>query len=405
MNPLTHEKVDQAVAILNELEIDAWLTFVRETSDVCDPALPLIFDASLTWQSALLLTRAGRRIALVGQHDVDAVRSTGVWSDVNGYIQGIREPLREMLDDLAPRQLALNFSRDDPKADGLSHGMFELLQGYLDGAPVRDRIISAEPIIGALRGRKTPAEVARMRSAIDTTEDILRATIARTRIGMSEADLARIIREFTQERGCEPAWDPVQCPIVNTGPDSMTGHGIPSETVRVTPGHVLHIDFGVRQDAYCADLQRCWYVPETSEAAPPAEVQRAFDTVVRAIQTAAAVLRPGVEGWELDAAARRVVVEAGYPEYLHATGHHVGRAAHDGGGVLAPRWERYGHTPYRKVEPGNVFTLELGIENVAGRGYIGLEEMVLVTSGGCEWLSTPQVHLPVLPRTGAEPGR
>ena len=83
---------------------------------------------------------------------------------------------------------------------------------------------------------------------------------------------------------------------------------------------------------------------------------------------------------------------AGYPEYQHATGHHVGRAAHDGGGVLGPRWERYGRMPFVPIEVGNVFTLELGIENT-GAGYIGLEEMVLVTDDGCEFLTSPQSEL------------
>ena len=186
------------------------------------------------------------------------------------------------------------------------------------------------------------------------------------------------------------------CPIVNTGPDSLIGHGIPS-SLAIAAGHVLHIDFGISRDEYCSDLQRCWYVPRQAETEPPPEVRRAFDTVVKAISNAAAILKPGVACWEVDAAARKTVVDAGYPEYQHATGHQVGRAAHDGGGVLGPRWERYGRLPYRAVETGNVFTLELGIEKVHHSGYIGLEEMVLVTEEGCAFLSGPQTVLPLLP--------
>ncbi|HEU5086446.1 MAG TPA: M24 family metallopeptidase, partial [Roseiflexaceae bacterium] len=72
-------------------------------------------------------------------------------------------------------------------------------------------------------------------------------------------------------------------------------------------------------------------------------------------------------------------------------GHGLGRACHDGGPLLGPRWERYGRSPEMVVEAGNVYTLELGIETSAG--YIGIEEDVLVTENGCEFLSTRQREL------------
>ena len=98
---------------------------------------------------------------------------------------------------------------------------------------------------------------------------------------------------------------------------------------------------------------------------------------------------PASPGWEVDAAARESLVAAGYPEPMYALGHQLGRAAHDGGTVLAPRWDRYGAAPFGVVEEGNVFTLEYGTA-VPGRGYIGLEEDVLVTAEGIQWLSSPQ---------------
>jgi Xaa-Pro aminopeptidase len=141
-----------------------------------------------------------------------------------------------------------------------------------------------------------------------------------------------------------------------------------------------------------SDLQRMWYFLDKGETKPPADVQKAFITVRGAILAAAKVLKPGALGWEVDQAARSYVVKAGYPEYQHATGHHVGRTVHDGASTLGPRWERYGDTPNMEVEAGNIFTLELGVQ-VPGRGYVSLEEDVLVTSNGIEWLSTPQTEL------------
>ena len=115
----------------------------------------------------------------------------------------------------------------------------------------------------------------------------------------------------------------------------------------------------------------------------------AFATVRQAIEAARAAMRPGVLGKEIDAIARKVVTDAGYPEFLYATGHHLGRACHDGGGLLGPEWERYGDTPNRPLEAGHVYTVEPGLF-VDGYGYMGLEEDVLVTDEGAIYLGAPQ---------------
>jgi Xaa-Pro aminopeptidase len=240
-----------------------------------------------------------------------------------------------------------------------------------------------------LRSRKTPGEIERIKRAIATTDEIFNAVARFAKPGTNEKAISDFMHAEVEKRKIGTAWEHAMCPIVTTGPKSMVGHGLPSSELKIEGGCVFHLDFGVRQDDYCSDIQRSWLVRKPGEAKAPDDVQKAFDTVRRAIQSAFEALKPGVECWTIDAIARKVVVDAGYPEYQHATGHTVGRAAHDGGGVLGPKWERYGKTPTYHVEAGNVFTLELGID-IPNRGYLGLEEMALVTDRGAEWLSRPQ---------------
>lgn len=393
--PLLQEKTSQAIGILGETGTDLWLTFVRETSAVRDPVMPLIFGpGNLTWQSALILARSGERIAIVGHYEADAVRSTGLYPVVIPYHESIRPVLLETLGRLDPRTIAINYSASDVAADGLTHGLYQVLRGYLDGTPYAGRLASSEVIVAALRGRKTPAEVARIRAAVTTTADIYRKAFGLARPGMTERAIARVMHDEVASRGLEHAWDPDGCPAVNAGPDSPVGHGAPGDIV-LQPGHLLHFDFGVRQDEYCSDIQRMAYVLRPGEPEPPEPVRRGFATIVKAIQAAVDFMRPGRTGQEVDAVARGVVTAAGYEEYKYATGHHLGRAAHDGGGVLGPAWERYGRTPFMALEAGHVYTVEPGLE-VPGYGYVGMEEDVLVTDDGCIYLGEPQRELVLL---------
>ncbi|MCH8274635.1 MAG: aminopeptidase P family protein [Armatimonadetes bacterium] len=409
MHGITAEKIRQAQALVKDSGVDLWLTFVRETSDGGDPVLPLLIEGGLTWQSALIIAKTGERVAIVGNYDAEPLEASGDWDEVVPYDEGIRGPLLETLERLIPAEhswpkIAVNFSTSDPKADGLSHGMYLLLQEYLDETRFEGRLVSGEDIAGALRSQKTPTEIARTRAAIAETGRIFSEVRRHAKTGMTERALYDFIQRLIEERGMGYAWDKHGDPIVNTGPDSMIGHGVPSAKIKIEPGHILHIDLGVQKDGYCSDIQRCWLVPgaiddsrlaiDDSESLPE-DVSRAFDAVTGAISAGAEALKPGALGWRVDEAARSFLKETGFPEYRHATGHQVGRTAHDGGALLGPKWDRYGRTPYMKVQENQVFTLELGVM-VEGRGYLGIEEMVLVTEDGCEWLTERQLELPVL---------
>jgi Xaa-Pro aminopeptidase len=388
---LVHEKADQAQALLKETGLDCWLIFARETGVRPDPGVELVVGSDVTWNSAFLFGHGGERIAIVGRYDAPEIRAGGVFSEVIGYDEGISAPLLAALQRLDPRQIGLNYSTDDTTADGLTYGMWLLLNDILQGTPFAERLISAAPLLAKLRARKTPAEIERMRAAIAITEEIVALTGSQIRPGVNEAQIGDFVHEQFRTRGLPSAWSWDGCPIVNSGPESEPGHSAPRRDIVVEPGHLVHIDLGVKHEGYCSDIQRMWYVRRPGEDGPPPAIQRAFATVVQAIEASAAALKPGVRGYEIDAIAREVVVDSGYEEYLHALGHGLGRACHDGGTLLGPRWERYGSSPEGIVEVGNVFTLELGIQTEAG--YVGVEEDVLVTEDGCVFLSPFQRRL------------
>ena len=393
-NPLVAEKLQQATRLVAESPFDVWITFVRETAEAADPLLPFLIEGSVTWQSAFLIGKNGRRVAIVGKYDHEPLVKSGNWDEVVPYVQDIKPVLRDAIAAMAPGttpRIAVNFSVNDEKCDGLSHGMFLLLNSYLAGTPFAE-LESAEELCAALRGRKTADEIRRIKNALAAGDLLFDDIVRFASVGVSEAAVFETVHRLATEGGLGFSWDPCQDPIVNSGPDSMVGHGTPSSTITIQPGHIFHVDLGVLVDGYASDIQRSWYVRSSPREEIPEDVAKAFEAVRGALVKGFETLRPGVHGWQVDAAAREFLVAAGYEEYQHALGHQVGRMAHDGGALLGPKWARYGDRPSIPVSEGEVYTLELGVV-LPKRGYLGLEEMVRVTDSACEWLSQPQTEI------------
>lgn len=387
MGLIQAEKLAQAVKILEEQNVDVWLTFVRETSHNADPALPLILGFDVTWQSAFLVSRSGQKIAVVGRYDVENIQRLGIYDRVIGYDESVRPALLGALTEIAPKTIALNYSESDSSADGLSHGMYLRLASFLQNSPYR--LMSAEHVLRALRGRKSATEIERIRAAVALTGEIIDSITTFLKPGLSEKVIADFVHAQMKMHNVMPSWEAEYCPIVNCGADSPIGHTGPSEQYISAPGQLIHIDLGVKLNDYVSDIQRVWYLQSSDEVELPSSILHAFESVVGAIEAAAAVLKPGVKGYEVDQVARQFIIAQGYPEYQHALGHHIGRTVHDGATLLGPRWDRYGNTPEAIVEAGNIFTLELGV-TVPGHGHVSLEEDVLVKDDGLDWLLPPQ---------------
>lgn len=384
---IVKEKHDQLSEIMSENHIDCWIVFVRETAANPDPMMDLVAAGDIVWESAFIFLNREeklKKIAIVGNFDVDAEKRKGIWDAVISYKEGISKPLLETISKFNPERIALNYSEDDVVADGLSHGMFLKITKIL--VDYTHLFISAAPLIRAIRGRKSTTEVQLITEACELTEVINKNVTSNLEVGMSESEIQQLYYDEMDSSGVIEAWQRTSCPSVDAGPDKEIGHVGPLDNSFTKTGHTLHNDFGVKLQGYCSDLQRMWFFGKEEEL--PEELIHAFDTVRDAIIKASEFIKPGVTGYSVDKIARNHVISRGYEEYAHALGHQVGIYAHDGGVLLGPIWERYGDTPKGLVEEGNVFTLELHVKT-KNYGTVSLEENIVVTKDGCKLLVPP----------------
>ncbi len=385
------EKIEQAVKILNEKEIDMWMTYVRETGSMKDPMMDTIVGTNATWQSAFIITKSGNTYAIVGSLELANMKAVDTYKNIKGYLKSIKEPLLEVLNECKPNKIAVNYSLNSSLGDGLTHGLYLELLDHLKDTKFANALISSEEIVSSLRGRKSSVELNLMKEAVKETLKIFDEVTKFMKPGMTEKQVAAFVQDITAKRGFEPAWEKEYCPSVFTGPDTAGAHSGPTDKV-IEPGHVINMDFGIKYNGYCSDLQRTWYVLHPNEEKAPAEVQKGFDIIVESITRAANNLKPGKKGFEIDEIARNYIQIQGYSEYPHGLGHQVGKLCHDGGCLLGPKWERYGNVPFIEVEEGNVFTLEPRL-TIPNYGIATVEEEVIVTKEGCEFISERQKEI------------
>jgi Xaa-Pro aminopeptidase len=192
--------------------------------------------------------------------------------------------------------------------------------------------------------------------------------------GMTERQAAWEMEAFMRERGASKvAFDL----IVAAGPNGAMAHHRPGDRV-ITEGDPIVIDIGCVVEGYCSDMTRTVCLGK-----PKPKYLDVWQIVLDAQETAVAAIRAGVTGVEADAAARDVIVEAGYGDYFgHGLGHGVGLAVHE-----APRASRLSDDT---LEAGMTVTVEPGIY-LPGEFGVRLEDLVVVRDDGVEVLSrTPK---------------
>lgn len=381
---LALEKHAQARTLLADAGIACWLTFTREGADVMLPfvtGMPYIAGTS-----ALMIFAEGPSVAIVA--DYDRTQVEGIFDEVIAYSGDWRVPFHETLEARDPATIALNYSEDDFGIDGLTHGLFLQLTRELGPKGMADRFVSSAPVAERIRARKTPGEVERIRRACQITQQIFEDVTGVLRAGMTEMDVHEFINERMETYGVGPSWEAQFCPSVVAG-DREAGHTPPTRKA-IQPGDTVRIDFGVIVEGYCSDMQRTWYIARPGETEPDADSEHRFRAVTDAVAHAKSLIRPGVIGWDVDRPSRQIVEDRGYG-FTHAFGHQVGRLVHDGGLVLGPNNARYGDRSGGVIEEGMVFTLEPCIQGAQ------IEEDIVVTADGCEWLVPPQTDLYVIP--------
>ena len=303
---------------------------------------------------------------------------------------------------LDPGSIGLNWSEYEPMADGLTLGMYRLLEGIL-GPERSKRFVSAEDVVVSLLGRNTPEEVAYLQQSAEISKQLMDEAMRTIRPGITtERDLFNSIRSRMKQLGVDPGWSEARSPIVTVG-GPKSGRLAGDE--KAEPGRLVKINGGVRVKGLSVDLNKNAYVLRPGEVAPPQTLQHMWTTVVRATQAAVDAIKPGVTCSVVDAIARRVVRDAGYPEWTYETAHSVGAWIHGIGPTLGPGWSHFSRKTSMKIQVNDVYAVEPAVgkfvPELNTNVRVHVQEMVVVTAAGARYMVPPQTELMLIGSSGS----
>jgi Xaa-Pro aminopeptidase len=232
--------------------------------------------------------------------------------------------------------------------------------------------------IGALRMRKDDSEFDKLMMNSGIADRAMQKAFSLAKPGMTERELAAEIRSHFQSEGATPAfW------IVGGGGNGAFPHHQAGDR-QLQEGDAVVVDIGGRKGGFPSDITRMMAIGH-----PPEGYGQIHGIVENAVQAALKAARPGVMAKEVDAAARKVISDAGYGEYfVHRTGHGLGIDGHEPPYITA--------TSETVLEEGMVFSIEPGIY-IPGRFGIRLEEIVILREDGPEIFSSLPRDLVVVP--------
>lgn len=282
-----------------------------------------------------------------------------IWNDTDGYMDAFRAAVETL--GLAGGTLGV---------DGMTMRVTEWLtfQQIAPGLNVRP----VERALIGIRAHKLPDEIALMRRAIAISEQALDNLLAWVQPGMTERQIAARLEDELSALGSEAL---AFGTLVQTGPNSALPHGTTTDRALQADDFLL-IDYGGKVGGYPADITRTFCL-----GTPSPEMQKMYDTVLRANEAARAAAGPGVPMSAVDHAARSVIEEAGYgPYFIHRTGHGLGLDTHEPIPQIAAGVDDL-------LEPGMAFTIEPGVY-IPGLGGVRIEDNVVVTETGIDVLTS-----------------
>jgi len=236
-----------------------------------------------------------------------------------------------------------------------------------DALPQATRQFTATTV-GALRMRKDADEYAALKRNALTADTAMQAAWARMKPGLTETDVADIVRASFVDQGVKPMFT-----IIGASGNGAFPHHQTGETV-LKIGDAVVMDIGGGMDGYSSDITRMALMGEAPEG-----YQAVHDVVEAAVQAAMEAARPGVRAHVVDDAARKVITDAGYGEFfMHRTGHGMGVEVHETPYITA--------SSQTVLDEGMVFSIEPGIY-LPGRFGIRLEDIVILRADGPEIFS------------------
>ncbi len=275
------------------------------------------------------------------------------------------------------------------EADHLTVGRHGWIADRLKPAPTagkraRSQLVPTYKLVEGLRLVKDVHEIETFRRGGRLVSAVARGIVGEVTAGRTESEIAMRIDWAMREAGFErPAFDT----IVASGPNSAMPHARPSDR-KLRVSDLVVLDFGGVYDGYCVDLTRTLSVGAIDQ-----EAARVHAAVLEAQAAAIAAVRPGVSSTAVDDAAREVLTSRGLGDaFGHGTGHGLGLEVHEEPRISRRRLD----APVEEtlLQSGMVFTIEPGAY-LAGWGGVRIEDDVLVTTDGCEVLtSVPKVLKP-----------